>query len=56
MTKAIEAARKTGYLGKNILGTDFEFDIEIKFGAGAFVCGEETALFIQWKEKRRAYF
>ncbi|PHV71036.1 NADH-quinone oxidoreductase subunit NuoF [Sporanaerobium hydrogeniformans] len=41
---AIRSAREYGLLGKNILGTDFEFDIEIKFGAGAFVCGEETAL------------
>jgi len=41
---AIEQARKFGLLGKNILGTDFSFDIHIKFGAGAFVCGEETAL------------
>ncbi|MFA6648191.1 MAG: NADH-ubiquinone oxidoreductase-F iron-sulfur binding region domain-containing protein, partial [Candidatus Izemoplasmatales bacterium] len=42
--KAINDARESGFLGKNILGTDFSFDIEIKLGAGAFVCGEETAL------------
>ncbi|MBN2241729.1 MAG: FAD-dependent oxidoreductase [Acidobacteria bacterium] len=41
---ALEDARKTGLLGENILGSDFSFDIEIKEGAGAFVCGEETAL------------
>lgn len=41
---ALELARKYGYLGNNILNTDFSFDIEIKRGAGAFVCGEETAL------------
>ena len=41
---AIDQARECGLLGKNILGTDFSFDIEIKLGAGAFVCGEETAL------------
>ena len=41
---AIEQAREYGLLGKNILGTDFEFDIDIRLGAGAFVCGEETAL------------
>jgi NADH:ubiquinone oxidoreductase subunit F (NADH-binding)/(2Fe-2S) ferredoxin/NAD-dependent dihydropyrimidine dehydrogenase PreA subunit len=41
---AIKAARENGMLGKNILGSDFCFDIEIKLGAGAFVCGEETAL------------
>ena len=41
---AIEQARDRGLLGKNILGTDFSFDIFIRLGAGAFVCGEETAL------------
>ena len=41
---AIDQAREYGLLGKNIFGTDFSFDIEIKLGAGAFVCGEETAL------------
>ncbi len=41
---AIEQAREYGLLGKNILGTDFSFDIFIARGAGAFVCGEETAL------------
>ena len=41
---AIEQARECGLLGENILGTNFSFDIEIRLGAGAFVCGEETAL------------
>jgi NADH:ubiquinone oxidoreductase subunit F (NADH-binding)/(2Fe-2S) ferredoxin/NAD-dependent dihydropyrimidine dehydrogenase PreA subunit len=41
---AIDQAREAGLLGEKILGTDFSFDIEIKLGAGAFVCGEETAL------------
>ena len=41
---AIQQAREYGLLGKNILGTDFSFDIELRLGAGAFVCGEETAL------------
>ncbi|GIM28555.1 NADH dehydrogenase [Clostridium polyendosporum] len=41
---AIDQARQLGLLGENILGTDFSFDVEIKYGAGAFVCGEETAL------------
>ena len=41
---AIDQAREIGLLGKNILGTGFNFDINIKLGAGAFVCGEETAL------------
>ncbi|MCI8816803.1 MAG: NADH-quinone oxidoreductase subunit NuoF [Angelakisella sp.] len=41
---AIGQARELGLLGKNILGTGFDFDIDIRLGAGAFVCGEETAL------------
>ena len=41
---AIKQAREYNLLGKNIFGTDFSFDIEIRLGAGAFVCGEETAL------------
>lgn len=41
---AIEQARALGLLGENILNTGFNFDIDIKYGAGAFVCGEETAL------------
>lgn len=41
---AINQAREYGILGKNIFGTNFDFDIEIRLGAGAFVCGEETAL------------
>jgi NADH-quinone oxidoreductase subunit F len=41
---AIKQATDLGLLGKNILGTDFNFNIEIRYGAGAFVCGEETAL------------
>ena len=52
LEKAIESARERGYLGKNLFGTDFEFDIEIKFGAGAFVCGEETALIHSMEGKR----
>ncbi|MDX9865004.1 MAG: NADH-quinone oxidoreductase subunit NuoF [Anaerolineaceae bacterium] len=41
---AIEQAREFGLLGDNILGSDFSFDLEVRMGAGAFVCGEETAL------------
>ncbi|MTI49805.1 MAG: NADH-quinone oxidoreductase subunit NuoF [Firmicutes bacterium] len=41
---AINQAREKGLLGKNIFGSDFDFDMEIRLGAGAFVCGEETAL------------
>jgi NADH:ubiquinone oxidoreductase subunit F (NADH-binding)/(2Fe-2S) ferredoxin len=44
LEKAIAAAREHGFLGQNILGSSFSFDIEIRLGAGAFVCGEETAL------------
>lgn len=41
---AIDQAREYGLLGKNIFGSDFEFDVEMRYGAGAFVCGEETSL------------
>ena len=41
---AIDQARENGLLGNNIFGTGFNFDIKLRFGAGAFVCGEETAL------------
>jgi NADH:ubiquinone oxidoreductase subunit F (NADH-binding)/(2Fe-2S) ferredoxin len=44
LKKAIEQAREYGLLGERILGTDFSFDINLRYGAGAFVCGEETAL------------
>jgi len=44
LEKAMAQAREHGLLGDNILGTDFSFDMEIRLGAGAFVCGEETAL------------
>ncbi len=52
LNAAIDAARRYGLLGENILGTDFAFDLEIRIGAGAFVCGEETAL-LQSIEGRR---
>jgi NADH:ubiquinone oxidoreductase subunit F (NADH-binding)/(2Fe-2S) ferredoxin/Pyruvate/2-oxoacid:ferredoxin oxidoreductase delta subunit len=45
LSVAIEAAKEKGLLGKNILGTDFSFDIKINKGGGAFVCGESSALF-----------
>jgi len=41
---AIDQAREVGLLGKNIFGSKFDFDIELRYGAGAFVCGEETSL------------
>ena len=44
LSVALEQARERGLLGKDIFGTGFDFDIEIRLGAGAFVCGEETAL------------
>ena len=49
---AIGQARDYGILGENIFGTDFSFDIEIRLGAGAFVCGEETALLESIEGKR----
>lgn len=44
LEKAIKACKKTRLLGNNIMGTDFSFNIDVRLGAGAFVCGEETAL------------
>ncbi|ACL69389.1 NADH-quinone oxidoreductase subunit NuoF [Halothermothrix orenii] len=44
MEKAISDARENGFIGNNIFDTNFKFDLEIRVGAGAFVCGEETAL------------
>ena len=49
---ALASARDLGLLGENILGTGFNFDIEIRLGAGAFVCGEETALMASIEGKR----
>ena len=49
---AIEQSRKLGLLGKNILGSGFDFDIHVRLGAGAFVCGEETALMASIEGKR----
>ncbi|KXG74092.1 NuoF family protein [Thermotalea metallivorans] len=52
LTTALKQARELGLLGKNILGTSFSFDIDLKYGAGAFVCGEETALINSCEGKR----
>lgn len=49
---AINQARQYGLLGENIFGTGFNFDIELRYGAGAFVCGEETALIHSMEGKR----
>ena len=49
---AMDQAREKGYLGKNIFDSGFDFDIEIRLGAGAFVCGEETALIASIEGKR----
>ncbi|WP_294560447.1 NADH-quinone oxidoreductase subunit NuoF [uncultured Traorella sp.] len=49
---AIKQARELGLLGKNIFSTDFSFDLELRLGAGAFVCGEETALIASIEGKR----
>ncbi len=49
---ALAAARQRGYLGANILGSSFDFDVIVKQGAGAFVCGEETALFASIEGRR----
>ncbi|WP_422879627.1 NADH-quinone oxidoreductase subunit NuoF [Miniphocaeibacter massiliensis] len=52
LNKSIDEAEKMGVLGKNIFGTDFSFNIKLKLGAGAFVCGEETALMNSIEGKR----
>jgi NADH:ubiquinone oxidoreductase subunit F (NADH-binding)/(2Fe-2S) ferredoxin len=52
LNTAIKQARDFGLLGKNIFGTDFSFDVTIKYGAGAFVCGEETSLINSCEGKR----
>jgi NADH:ubiquinone oxidoreductase subunit F (NADH-binding)/(2Fe-2S) ferredoxin len=49
---AIKQAKKMGLLGANILGSSFSFDVEVRIGAGAFVCGEETALIASIEGKR----
>lgn len=52
LRRAIEQAREMGFLGKNIFGTQFNFDIHIHTGAGAYICGEETALIESIEGKR----
>jgi bidirectional [NiFe] hydrogenase diaphorase subunit len=52
LTTSLREARRSGFLGNNICGTPFNFDIEIRLGAGAFVCGEETALIASIEGKR----
>jgi NADH-quinone oxidoreductase subunit F len=50
LDKALDEARAKGFLGKNILGSGFDFDITVARGAGAYICGEETGL-IELKAK-----
>ncbi|WP_095082627.1 formate dehydrogenase beta subunit [Mesorhizobium sophorae] len=52
MNKAVEVARKAGVLGASVLGSPYTFDMEIRVGAGAYVCGEETALLDSLEGKR----
>jgi len=52
MQIAIRQAKEYGFLGKNIFGTGFDFDLEVRLGAGAFVCGEETALMMSIEGRR----
>jgi NADH-quinone oxidoreductase subunit F len=52
VTIALQEARSMGLLGKGIAGSDFNFDVEVRMGAGAFVCGEETALIASLEGKR----
>ncbi|MEW5867875.1 MAG: NAD(P)H-dependent oxidoreductase subunit E [Chloroflexota bacterium] len=52
LSQAVEQARQAGYLGDNLLGSQFSFDVELRLGAGAYICGEETALFESIEGKR----
>ncbi len=52
LEQAVAACRQAGYLGENILGSSFSFEIELRLGAGAYICGEETALFEAIEGKR----
>lgn len=52
LNKAIDAAYKQGYLGNNILDSEFSFDLEVRLGAGAYICGEETSLLESLEGKR----
>ena len=52
LQNAVAQARAAGYLGENVLGSGFAFDIEVRRGAGAYICGEETALFESIEGKR----
>jgi formate dehydrogenase iron-sulfur subunit len=52
MEEAVKVARAGGILGKNILGSDYDFDMEVRTGAGAYVCGEETSLLNSLEGKR----
>ncbi len=52
VSRAVEEARQAGYIGHNILQSGFNFEIELRQGAGAYVCGEETALFESIEGKR----
>ncbi|NLB38216.1 MAG: hydrogenase, partial [Clostridiales bacterium] len=52
LTRAIEQARALGLLGKDLFGSGFSFDVDIRIGAGAFVCGEETALMASIESQR----
>jgi NADH-quinone oxidoreductase subunit F len=49
---AVDEAREAGYLGADLLGSGFDFDVELRLGAGAYICGEETALFESIEGKR----
>jgi NADH-quinone oxidoreductase subunit F len=52
LERAIAEAKAAGWLGKNILGTGYDLELYVHIGAGAYICGEETALIESLKEKR----
>lgn len=52
VNQAVKEAQQAGYIGKDILGSGFDFDLELRLGAGAYICGEETAMFESIEGKR----
>src|SRR5690606_13552672 len=52
LNRAIEVARQNGYLGEDILGSGHSFELEVRLGAGAYICGEETSMLESLEGKR----
>jgi NADH-quinone oxidoreductase subunit F len=56
LERAINEAKAAGFLGKNILGSGYDLELYVHCGAGAYICGEETALIESLKEKRKSSY